>query len=211
MAPFGTPRRLAGMMLLAPRRCRMCWWLASESKLRIRQQARPSRAACARAFSAGMLDWRHAAARSVWCWRMRSLTPKPTTSTFGNAWEPRASFPRRRRGVPNGAIRNQMFRALSEKTVPPTRQDRKHLLGRQTQTLLARTRTQPGHPDPPSPTARPGLQPLSPEASLPSERMSTEPKCCKQKTYRKANSFRCNTYKKTWGRGVRSRFGSPRA
>src|SRR6266404_3177090 len=31
MAPFGTPRRLAGMMLLAPRRCRMCWWLASES------------------------------------------------------------------------------------------------------------------------------------------------------------------------------------
>src|SRR5207249_8431 len=31
MAPFGTPRRLAGMMLFAPRRCRMCWWLASES------------------------------------------------------------------------------------------------------------------------------------------------------------------------------------
>src|SRR5713226_4413752 len=31
MAPLGTPRRLAGMMLLAPRRCRMCWWLASES------------------------------------------------------------------------------------------------------------------------------------------------------------------------------------
>src|SRR5229473_7826875 len=31
MAPLGTPRRLAGMMLLAPRRCRMCSWLASES------------------------------------------------------------------------------------------------------------------------------------------------------------------------------------
>jgi len=30
MAPFGTPRRLAGMMLFAPRRCRMCWcWLRS--------------------------------------------------------------------------------------------------------------------------------------------------------------------------------------
>src|SRR6266849_4914154 len=31
MVPFGTPRRLAGIMLFAPKRCRMCWWLASES------------------------------------------------------------------------------------------------------------------------------------------------------------------------------------
>src|SRR6266446_6721194 len=38
--------------------------------------------------------WRHAVFPSGWCWQMRSLTPKPTTSTFGNAWERRASFPR---------------------------------------------------------------------------------------------------------------------
>src|ERR1700746_2779620 len=31
MAPFGTPRRLAGMMLFAPKRCQRCTWLASES------------------------------------------------------------------------------------------------------------------------------------------------------------------------------------
>src|SRR6266850_1210500 len=31
-------------------------------------------------------------------------------------------------------------------------------------------------------------------------------KCCKQKTYGKTNSFRCNTYKKQ-GEGGRSRFG----
>src|SRR6266446_5795492 len=29
--------------------------------------------------------WRHAVRPSGWCWQMRSLTPKPTTSTFGNA------------------------------------------------------------------------------------------------------------------------------
>jgi len=40
--------------------------------------------------------------------------------------------PARRRGVPNGAIRNPMFRAFPEETVSATRQDRKHLLGRQT-------------------------------------------------------------------------------
>jgi hypothetical protein len=32
-------------------------------------------------------------------------------------------IPARRRGVPNGAIRNQMFRAFPKKTVPATRQD----------------------------------------------------------------------------------------
>lgn len=31
MAPLGTSWRLAGMMLGAPKRCQMYWWLASES------------------------------------------------------------------------------------------------------------------------------------------------------------------------------------
>jgi len=31
MAPWGTPRRLAGRRLFAPRRCRRCWWWASEA------------------------------------------------------------------------------------------------------------------------------------------------------------------------------------
>lgn len=44
--------------------------------------------------------WRHKALLSVWYWRMRSLTPKPTTSTFGNAWERRASFPPDATGSP---------------------------------------------------------------------------------------------------------------
>src|SRR5260370_27683627 len=46
MAPLGIPRRLAGMMLLAPRRCRMCWWLGSRIKLRIRQHQADGRASC---------------------------------------------------------------------------------------------------------------------------------------------------------------------
>src|ERR1700676_4341832 len=92
---------------------------------------------------------------------MRSLTRKPITSTFGNAWERRALSP------PGDTVSRMALFAIrcSEKTVPPTRQDRKHPLGRQTQTLLARSRTQPTHADSPSALARPCLQHLPPEAS----------------------------------------------
>src|SRR5260221_2654627 len=54
---------------------------------------------------------------------------------------------------------------LSGKTVPPTRQDRNHLLGDQTQAFLPRSRAQLIHTDSPSPAARSCLQPLSLEAS----------------------------------------------
>src|SRR5713101_1324718 len=59
--------------------------------------------------------WPHEARPSAWCWRMRSLIRNPTTNTFGNAWGPGASSPPKRRGIPNGAIRNQMYRAFPEK------------------------------------------------------------------------------------------------
>jgi len=88
-------------------------------------------------------------------------------------------YPRKTPGCPQRRYSESDVPRLSEKTVPPTRQDRKHFLGGQTQALLARTRTQPpGHADPPSPAARPCLQPLPPEASVRSERMSTEPNSC---------------------------------
>src|SRR6266403_1967235 len=108
---------------------------------------------------------RHEALPSVCCWRMRSLTRKPITSTFGNAWERRAAFPRGA-GCPQRCHSESDVPSLSEKTVPPTRQDRKPFLGRQTQALRVRPRTQLGHPDPPSPATRPCLQPLSPKHRL---------------------------------------------
>src|SRR5712664_3984158 len=125
----------------------------------------------------------------------------PESAVFQQAARSEEHHSREAPGCPEWHHSESDVPSLSEKTVSATRQDRKHLLRRQTQTLLARTGTQPGHPDPPSPTARPCLQPLPPEASLPSERMSTEPKCCKQRTYRIAKSFRCKTYEKTGGRG----------
>ena len=109
-------------------------------------------------------------------------------------------IPARRRGPERRYSQSEVPR-LSEETVSATLHDRKHLLRRQTQTLLARTRTQPGHPGPPSPVARPCLQHLPPEASVCSGRMSTEPKCCKQRIYRIAKPFRCNTYEKQGGGG----------
>src|SRR5258708_34891097 len=54
---------------------------------------------------------------------------------------------------------------LSGKTVPPTCQDRNHLLGSQTQAFLPRSRAQLIHTDSPSPAAWSCLQPLSLEAS----------------------------------------------
>jgi hypothetical protein len=84
-------------------------------------------------------------------------------------------IPARRHGVPNWRHSEPDVPSLSEKTVPATRQDREYLLGRQTQALFARTRTQLGHADPPSPVAGPGLQHLPPETSLRPHRMSTEP------------------------------------
>ena len=95
----------------------------------------------------------------------------------------------------------QIFRAFPKKP-PATHQGRNHLLGRQTQALLTRARAQPGHAGPPSPASRPSLQSLPFEAPHRSSRMSTEPKCCKQKTYAFAKLFRCNTYK---NRGVGAR------
>jgi len=146
---------------------------------------------------------------------MRRLLPKPTTSTFGNAWEPRACFPRGPGGPPWRHAESDVPR-LSEKTVPATRPDRKHLLRRQTPALLARTRTPPSHPDPPSPTARPRLQSLPPEASVRSDRMSTEPntygsprKCCKQKTYGPPNFLSCSIYKKHGGPIRQAKGSSP--
>ncbi len=84
-------------------------------------------------------------------------------------------IPARRRGVPNGTIRNQMFRAFPKK---PYRQRAKveSIFSAVKRKLSSRA---PGrsHPDPPSPTARPGLQSLPFEAPHHSSRMSTEPKC----------------------------------
>jgi len=104
----------------------------------------------------GCSMWRHKALRSGWCWRMRSLTPKPTTSTFGTLGA-KSIIPARRRGVPNGAIRNQMFRAFPKK---PYRQRSKieSIFSAVNANLLARTRTQPGTQVRPSPVARPCLQ-----------------------------------------------------
>src|SRR5229473_1593842 len=112
----------------------------------------------------GCSMWQREALPSVWCWRMRSLTRKPTTSTFGNAWS-QEHHSREAPGCPQWRHSESDVPRLSEKTVPPTLQDRKHFLGGQTQTLLARSRTQPAHADSPSAPARPCLQHLPPEAS----------------------------------------------
>src|SRR6266849_2238180 len=60
--------------------------------------------------------WRRAALRSVWCSPMRSLTPKPTTSTFGNAWERRALSPP---GDGRATIRSEEPLSTSVKNLHP--------------------------------------------------------------------------------------------
>jgi len=75
-------------------------------------------------------------------------------------------IPARRRGVPNGAIRNQMFRAFPKK---PYRQRSKieSIFSAVKRKLSSRAPgPQPGHPGPPSPVARPCLQHVPPEASV---------------------------------------------
>ncbi len=75
-------------------------------------------------------------------------------------------IPAKRRGIPQGTIRNQMFRAFPEKPYRQrAKQDRNHLLGDQTQAFLPRSRAQLIYTDSPSPAARSCLQPLSLEAS----------------------------------------------
>jgi len=73
--------------------------------------------------------WRHAAPIGV-CWRMRSLTPKPTTSTFGQRLGAKSIIPASA-GCPEWRYSQSDVPSLSEKTVSATCQDRKHLLRRQ--------------------------------------------------------------------------------
>jgi hypothetical protein len=73
------------------------------------------RGGATRVLCRGCSMWRHAALRSVGCSRMRSWTPKPTTNIFGQRLGAKSIIPARRRGVPNGAIGNQMFRAFPKK------------------------------------------------------------------------------------------------
>ena len=56
--------------------------------------------------------WRHEALPSVCCWRMRM---EANHQHLRQRLGAQSSIPARRRGVPNGAIRNQMFRAFPKK------------------------------------------------------------------------------------------------
>jgi len=76
--------------------------------------------------------WRHEVRAFGWCWRMQSSTRNPTTNTSDNAWEPKASSPPSAEVFPKAPFGIKCS-APFRKTVPPTRQDRNHLLGDQTQ------------------------------------------------------------------------------
>lgn len=118
--------------------------------------------------------WRHEARPFAWCWQRRSLARNPITNSSDSAWGPRASS-RPNAGVSPMAPCAIRCSAPCRKNLLPTRSDRNRLLDRQAQTLLARSRLQTGHPDPPSPPARFYLQPLPARTRSSSCRMSTEP------------------------------------
>jgi len=160
-----------------PRRPWLKWFdvVDVRQQILLAQRARQGPGCDARALR-GCSMWRHKALRSGWCWRMRSLTPKPTTSTFGNAWEPRALIPPDA-GVSRTALFaircSEPFRKNRIGNVP-----RSKASSRPSNANSPRAHPDaPSHPGPPSPVARPGLQHLPPEASVCSGRMSTEPKC----------------------------------
>src|SRR5712671_5539917 len=77
-----------------PRRPWLKWLIVVDVRQQIllAQRARQARGAT-RVLCRGCSMWRHAALRSGWCSRMRSLIPKPTTSIFGNAGERKALSP----------------------------------------------------------------------------------------------------------------------
>jgi hypothetical protein len=80
-----------------PRRPWLKWLIVADvqQQILLAQRARQARGCDVRSLP-GLLDVaaRGAPIGMVWCSRMRSLIAKPTTSTFGNAWEPRALSPR---------------------------------------------------------------------------------------------------------------------
>jgi hypothetical protein len=136
--------------------------------------ADPARAAVRHPGAAGVAGrGQPAGPHSAWCWPMRSLIPRPTTNTFGNAWERRASSPPSARTSLTGpsVIRcTGPFRKNHIANAPSSKRSSRS----PTQTFLARSGAQPAHANPPSAAARPDLPPLSLEASPRSSRMSTE-------------------------------------